>query len=86
MNKKETGANLAIVVADALNGGASPRDFCETMQHEHRTLQQAFTRLCAEWLKTCGKDDYGFDGRNEASHELGLRVKPILDNTTLPYI
>lgn len=44
--------------------------FCEQMCREHRTLQQSFTRLCIHWLSTCASDEYRYDGRNEASHEI----------------
>ncbi|MBR5215333.1 MAG: hypothetical protein IKV80_03815 [Bacteroidales bacterium] len=44
--------------------------FCKEMTKEHRTLQQSFTRLCIHWLCTCASDDYRYDGRNEASHEI----------------
>lgn len=44
--------------------------FCKEMCLEHRTLQQSFTRLCIHWLSTCASDEYRFDGRNEASHEI----------------
>jgi hypothetical protein len=46
--------------------------FCEKFQREHRTLQQNFTRLCIEWIKTCASDEYAYDGRNEASHKVCL--------------
>ena len=44
--------------------------FCREMCREHRTLQQSFTRLCIHWLATCASDEYQYDGRNEASHEV----------------
>ena len=44
------------------------KEFCELMSREHRYLQEEFTRLCLEWIATCGSDDYRFDGRNEYSH------------------
>ena len=44
------------------------KEFCELMTHEHRYLQEEFTRLCLDWIATCGSDDYRFDGRNEYSH------------------
>lgn len=44
--------------------------FCKAMCKEHRTLQQSFTRLCIHWLCECATDEYQYDGRNEASHEI----------------
>ena len=46
----------------------------------HRTLQQTLTRFCVEWLKVCASEEYRYDGRNEASHEL---AKELLDGHTL---
>lgn len=43
-------------------------EFCQLMTHEHRYLQEEFTRLCLDWISTCGSDGYGFDRRNELSH------------------
>jgi hypothetical protein len=44
--------------------------FNEAMSREHRTLQQSFTRLCLKWIEYVASDEYGFDGRNEASHDI----------------
>lgn len=58
-------------VSDMLNSlSFDPEGFCKEMTREHRTLQQSFTRLCIHWLCTCASDEYQFDGRNEASHEI----------------
>ena len=58
-------------VSDMLNSFSfNPEKFCEEMTKEHRTLQQSFTRLSIHWLCTCARDDYKYDGRNEASHEI----------------
>ena len=54
----------------------NPQEFCERFKREHRTLQQSFTRLCLEWIKTCASEDYRTDGRNEASH---IVCKKIVD-------
>lgn len=63
------------------------KKFCEAMSQEHRTLQQTFTRVCLEWLKTCASENYSYDGRNESSH---LVAKQLLDGKEdiayLPYI
>lgn len=58
-------------VADMLNNMTfNNEDFCKEMTNQHRTLQQNFTRLCIHWLCTCASDDYRYDGRNEASHNI----------------
>lgn len=63
-----------------------PVKFCQLYRGEHRTLQQSFTRLCVEWLRTCGSDDYTYDLRNEASHTIGKAVSEVLENHSVPFI
>ena len=57
--------------------------FCKAMSNEHRTLQQSFTRLCIHWLCTCASDEYRYDGRNEASHEV---AKALIDSQDADFI
>ena len=65
MSSKEN----AQMVSNFLNSFSfSPKDFCEEFKKEHRTIQQNFTRLCLEWVKTCASEDYRHDDRNRASH------------------
>lgn len=45
-------------------------EFIEAMSREHRTLQQSFTRLCLKWIEYCASDEYKYDARNQASHEI----------------
>ena len=72
------------MVSDMLNSmGFNPEEFCKEFTREHRTLQQNFTRLCIHWLSTCASDDYKFDGRNEASHEV---AKALLDSQDADFI
>jgi hypothetical protein len=59
------------------------KEFCELMCHEHRTLQQSFTRLCIEWLCTCASDEYRYDGRNEASH---IVAKALIESQDADFI
>lgn len=56
--------------------GFVPELFCAEMKKDHRTIQQNFTRLCFEWIKTCATDDYLHDERNRASH---VKCKAIVD-------
>lgn len=57
--------------------------FCKAMSNEHRTLQQSFTRLCVHWLCTCASDEYRYDGRNEASHEV---AKALIESQDADFI
>ena len=71
-------------VSDMLNSFSFDyKGFCEEMTREHRTLQQSFTRLCIHWLSTCASDEYRYDGRNEASHEV---AKALLDSQDADFI
>lgn len=78
-------------LSDALgNFGFIPELFCAEMKKDHRTIQQNFTRLCFEWLKTCAQEDYPHDERNRASH---VKCKAIVNRMEsdpawdfLPYI
>ena len=78
-------------VSNMLNSlGFVPELFCAEMRKDHRTIQQNFTRLCFEWIKTCAVDDYPYDERNRASH---VKCKAIVDTMStdpawdfLPYI
>lgn len=56
--------------------GFIPEKVCAEMRRDHRTIQQNFTRLCFEWIKTCASDDYAHDERNRASH---VKCKAIVD-------
>lgn len=79
---------FANTIAHELNKfGVDYKGIVKAMRNEHRTLQQNFTRLCVEWLIKCGTDDeVCFDGRNIASHELGKKLLPILEEAYLPFI
>lgn len=69
MDKDYREIKLANDVADGLNCFVfNDKAFCDAMTKQHRTLQQSFTNLCLEWIKTCGSLDYRYDGRNEMSH------------------
>ena len=59
------------------------KGFCEEMTREHRTLQQSVTRLCIQWLCTCASDEYRYDGRNEASHEV---AKALIESQDADFI
>ena len=76
-----TNPTKASVVADMVNSFTfRPEDFCKDMCKEHRTLQQSFTTLCLEWIKTCSKEDYRYDGRNEYSHFIAKEIADAYDH------
>ena len=63
--------------------------FLDEMNHDHRTLQQSFTKLCVKWLELqAAKEDGQFDGRNEASIELSKKFVERLDEAdrALPFV
>lgn len=71
-------------VSDMLNNMSFDYEgFCKAMSNEHRTLQQNFTRLCIQWLCTCASDEYRYDGRNEASHEI---AKALIESQDADFI
>ena len=66
---------VVINVTDYLNSfGNKNKEFIQEMNREHRTLQQNFTKLCMEWLENCASEEYRFDGRNEASHNVSKEM------------
>ena len=90
MSSVKTKADVQ-TVSNMLNSlGFVPELFCAEMKKDHRTIQQNFTRLCFEWIKTCAQEDYPHDERNRASH---IKCKYIVDRMSsdpawdfLPYI
>lgn len=54
--------------------------------NEHRTLQQALTRLSVAWLRQCGDPAYTYDLRNAASAAAGQKLAPHLEDIYLPMI
>lgn len=76
-------------MADAVNKFSfDQKEFNKIMSNQHRTLQQSFTRLCVDWLRHCGSEEYRYDGRNEASHQMGKAVTEFLKTYQggLPFI
>jgi hypothetical protein len=49
-------------------------EFTDAMSREHRTLQQSFTRLCLKWIEHCASDEYRYDPRNQASHNISKMI------------
>ncbi|MCE5255008.1 MAG: hypothetical protein LLG45_12530 [Actinomycetia bacterium] len=83
--------HLAGTITDVLNHMSNDSEkghlaFCVAMEREHRTLQQAFTRLCAAWLLYAAEPDYRNDLRNQGTHQLALKLKPLIEDAPLPFI
>ena len=56
--------------------------FVRLMAAEHRTIQQAFTKLCLQWLEKVADEDYQTDGRNEASHRVAMQMLDAWQNSS----
>lgn len=86
----DSNKKVAQSVMTAVNTFCNEQKVAQYMTHEHRTLQQNFTRLCVEWLKALSEVEM-YDDRNEASvrlaHDLFAipEVKKLFD-TGLPMI
>lgn len=74
LKRQREGKEVARQIADYLNGH-NAKEVVLGMAQEHRTLQQAFTGLCVQWLEHCAAlRDGQFDGRNQASVELARKL------------
>lgn len=85
---EEEQALVDVITAVAGGMGHGLKEALENITiQEHRTHQQTITRFCKAWLTLCGSEEYGYDGRNEASAELGKAfVEAGLDEKYLPYV
>lgn len=62
-------SNIANCLTNAINiMGFDPNKVAQELKHQHRALQEDFTRICMEWLKVVASPDYPYDARNECSH------------------
>ena len=82
-NKKvnEDGQEMARKMTDMLNvcGRARGKAFIDAMNREHRYLQQEFTNLCVNWLKSqADKSPNEYDGRNAHGVRLAKKIKEVL--------
>ena len=82
---------LAGTITDVLNrmsndSGRGYLAFSVAMEREHRTLQQAFTRLCVAWFLFAANPEYRTDLRNEGTHTLAMKLKPVIEESCLPFI
>lgn len=65
-----------------------PELFAQAFTTWHRTLQQKFFRIVVETIKVAASEDYMYDGRNKATHELAEKIVKTgaLDHPYLPCI
>jgi hypothetical protein len=82
---------LAGTITDILNCMSNDTErgylaFSVAMEREHRTLQQAFTRLCVAWFQYAADPGYRTDLRNEGTHALAVSLKPVIEDAYLPFI
>ena len=88
---KDTNQEIAMNIMTEVNHFCDTEKVAEYMTREHRTLQQTFTKLCVDWLKSLSEVEY-YDDRNRASVEFAKslmslpEVKDLLDRTRFPMI
>lgn len=73
----------------ALNDyGWNEKRFALSVTTFHRTLQQTLFRSMVEVIKTMGSEDYRYDLRNKASHEICKKIvdSGVLEDETIPFI
>ena len=77
-------------VSDFVNSfNPDSEQFIRHMAGDHRTIQQAFTKLCLQWLERVADDDYRTDGRNEASQKVAKELIELwynADRSRHPYV
>ena len=70
-----TTSELVIAISHFANSfNVDSVEFITEMNLEHRTIQQSFTKLCLEWLENCADINYRFDGRNQATHDIAVKL------------
>jgi hypothetical protein len=68
---------FASEITDNLNSFSFDQNaFNQSMNSEHRTLQQNFTRMCLGWLEHCASEEYKdrADARNIESHNISVEL------------
>lgn len=48
--------------------------FAESVAYYHRTLQQKLFSTMVKVIEMIGREDYGYDLRNEASHRIARKI------------
>ena len=72
---------LAVEMSNFINSSGTTdfKEFVEAMGDEHRTLQQAFTKVTLMWLAHLAElPEHGYDGRNEHSVVVARQVRGLL--------
>lgn len=73
----------------ALNDyGWNEKRFASAVTTFHRTLQQTLFRSIVEVIRIMGSEDYRYDLRNKASHEICKKIvdSGVLEDETIPFI
>lgn len=90
--KKDKNQEIASAIMEAVNCfGFDEKRIVKYMSEDHRTLQQSFTKVCVEWLRTLATTSY-YDHRNEASVYFAKalmnipEVQELIDSTRFPMI
>lgn len=79
-----TGKEFASICSEFVNSyNIDVKGFAEAMSHEHRTLQQSFTRLIVEYLKVQAQE-YD-DGRNQAAINFSKKVVEMLEKEKIAF-
>ena len=76
---------VAQELEDALNNMSwNSEKFAESVVYYHRTLQQKLFDTMVKVIEMIGREDYGYDPRNEASHRIARKIveSGILDEYT----
>ena len=75
---------VAQELEDALNNMSwNSEKLAESVVYYHRTLQQKLFDTMVKVIEMIGREDYGYDPRNEASHRIARKIveSGILDET-----
>ena len=73
----------------ALNDyGWNEKRFAIAVTTFHRTLQQTLFRSIVVVIRIMGSEDYGYDPRNQAAHDICKRIveSGVLEDETIPFI
>lgn len=68
--------------------GWNEKRFALSVTTFHRTLQQALFRSMVEVISIMGSEDYRYDLRNKASHEICKKIvdSGVLEEKAIPFI
>ena len=79
----------AIELGNSMNDYSwNPDRFAESVRFLHRTTQQTLFRTIIATIRYMASDSYGYDQRNEASHEIAKKIieSGALEETYIPFI